>query len=291
MHNLILNNAFITFAPVFIYSTIKRMIKLIVTDLDGTLLDDEKRIDSSFWKVLDLLINRGIVFIVASGRQYYMIENQFEDVLDKVIILAENGTYVSKNRKELFVNNMALHDARMLIKEGRKTPNTDIILCGKTSSYCENRYEPFVNEAKTYYKRFEVVDDLLAIEDEILKVTLWDHENAETNAYKYFQSYASRFKVAVAGDRWLDITRNDASKGNALKKLQNQLGISAEDTLIFGDYLNDIDMMPCGKYSYAMKNAHPKIKEASKYITRFDNNNNGVVKELESILKISIQAL
>ncbi len=262
------------------------MIKLIVTDLDGTLLDDQKAVDPSFWEVHRQLVDQGIIFIAATGRQYYKIEKLFSNILEDIILLAENGTYVKHNNKELMINELDIESARMFIKKGRQVKNTDLILCGKNSAYCENTYDAFVKDARQYYERFQVVDDLLKVEDTILKVTLWDKINAEKNAYPQFRDYEKDYKIAVAGDAWLDITSQTASKGYALKKIQKDMEITFEETLIFGDYLNDVDMMSAGYYSYAMKNAHPRIKELSRFVTRYDNNNNGVVRTIKELMNL-----
>ncbi len=259
------------------------MIKLIATDLDGTLLDDHKKIHPSFWDVHKRLTAEGIIFAAASGRQYYTLQEQFEKIEDDIIILAENGTFVKYRDNEILVNALPLESARFFIEKGRRVKNTDLILCGKNCAYVESKNALFWKDAAHYYKRLQLVDDLLQIDETILKVTLWDHHNSETNAYPHFREYENQFKIAVAGDVWLDITNITANKGSAIRHIQDIFGISPEETLIFGDYLNDIDMMSSGWHSYAMKNAHPKIIELARFTTQYDNNNNGVVQTLKEL--------
>lgn len=264
-----------------------KMIKLIAVDLDGTLLDDNKNIHPSFWEIHKKLTEQGVIFVAASGRQYYKLIEQFENIRDEIVFLSENGTYVIYKGDELFVNDMSMDDARYFIRKARGVKGTDLILCGKESAWVENTYEPFIEDASRYYRRLNVVDDLTRVDDKVLKITLWDHENAEFNAYPHFKEYENKFKVAVAGDVWLDITHSTAGKGNAIKKLQDIFGISHNETLIFGDYLNDLDMMGEGYYSYAMKNAHPKIIEISRFVTHYDNNNNGVVETIKELFNLN----
>ncbi|MFN3555402.1 MAG: HAD family hydrolase [Bacteroidales bacterium] len=262
-------------------------IKLIATDLDGTLLTDDKRIDPSFWEIFDLLTDQGVLFIAASGRQYYKLEEQFERVKDKIIFLAENGTFVRYRGEDLFVNDLDVESARNFVRRGREVRDADIILCGKQSAYIESDYAPFVKDASQYYKRLQRVDDLCQVDDSILKVTLWDHKNAETNSYTHFKAFEPDYKVAVAGDVWLDVTGRTASKGTAIERVQKIFSVGWDQTLIFGDYLNDLDMMGSGWYSYAMKNAHPKILEISRFTTRHDNNNNGVVDTIRELFGLN----
>ncbi len=263
-----------------------KMIKLIATDLDGTLLNDQKKIHPSFWEIHKALVSQGVLFVAASGRQYYTLQDQFESILDEIIILAENGTYVKQGAKELIVNAIPLDAAHFLVERARDVADADVILCGKTSAYVESNGSSFWSDAAQYYTRLKMVDDLCATEDTVLKVTLWDHHNAEHNSYTHFRGFEESFKVAVAGDKWLDITNLTASKGTAIEKIQQLCGITPEETLIFGDYLNDVDMMGSGYFSYAMKNAHPKIKELARFETKTDNNNNGVVETIKDLFGI-----
>lgn len=261
-------------------------IKLIACDLDGTLLDDNKNIHPSFWEIHKKLQEKGILFIAASGRQYFTLHDQFRRIEDDIVVLAENGTYVKQGNRELLVNELPLEDARFFIREGRKVPDADVILCGKSSAYAESTNKLFWEDASRYYKRMQLVDDLCRVEDTILKVTFWDHKIAEFNSYQHFKRYEDRFKVAIAGDVWLDITHLSASKGTSIQYLQKLFGITAEETMIFGDYLNDIDMMRVGWHSYAMKNAHPEILKLARFHTRFDNNQNGVVETLREVFNL-----
>ncbi|MFD1096481.1 HAD family hydrolase [Salegentibacter chungangensis] len=261
----------------------KNMIKLIVTDMDGTLLNDSHELHPDFWKIEESLTKKGIMFSVASGRQFYNLESKFEQIKHRMMFFAENGTYVSHKGKELYVNPIDHQAALDFIKMGRKLEDTKLVLCGKNSAYVEDNDKDFIAEISQFYKKLEVVEDLTRVEDVILKVTLCNWNGVEDHTYPHFVNYTDRFKVAIAAKVFIDITALDANKGNAIKELQKELNISPEETLVFGDYLNDLEMMKNAKYSYAMKNAHPEIKEASNYITEYTNNENGVLRTIEDL--------
>ena len=259
------------------------MIKLIVTDMDGTLLNDEHQIHPDFWKIEEELTRKGIMFSVASGRQFYNLESKFEQIKDRMLFFAENGTYVVYKGKEIYLNPLKRNDANKFIEIGRNLEHTQLVLCGKNSAYVESSDESFYKEIKKYYERLEVVEDLTEVDDTILKVTLCNFNGVEENTYPHFSNYTSEYKVAIAASVFIDITSLSASKGNAIKGVQQELNITPEETLVFGDYLNDLEMMQNAKFSYAMKNAHPQIKSASKFITSFDNNENGVLRTIEEL--------
>ncbi len=259
------------------------MIKLIVTDMDGTLLNDKHEIHPDFWEIEDLLSKKGIMFSVASGRQYYNLESKFDRIKDRMLFFAENGTLVVHKGQELYVNALDSEAAMKFIEIGRKLEGVQLVLCGKESAYVECNDEKFIEEIKQYYTRLKIVEDLQLVEDIILKVTICDYKGVEANSYHSYKEFNNEYKVAIAAEIFLDITSLTANKGNAIKGIQKEMDISPDETLVFGDYLNDIEMMQNATYSYAMKNAHPEIINASNYITRFNNNENGVLKTIEQL--------
>ncbi|MBI6117097.1 Cof-type HAD-IIB family hydrolase [Salegentibacter maritimus] len=259
------------------------MIKLIITDMDGTLLNDQHEIHPDFWEIEELLHKKGVMFSVASGRQFYNLESKFDRIKDRMLFFAENGTHVVYKGKDLYVNSLEKSAALDFIRKGRELPETYLVLCGKKSAYIETKDDSFYNEINKFYKKIEKVEDLTEVDDTILKVTLCNFNGVEEHTYPHFKEHENEYKVAIAAQVFIDITSLTANKGNAISGIQKDLNISPEETLVFGDYLNDLEMMQNAKYSYAMKNAHPEIINASKYITTYSNNENGVLKTIEEL--------
>ena len=143
------------------------MIKLIATDMDGTLLNSKNEIQDGFYEVFNKLEEKGIIFAAASGRQYYNLLKRFEGIEDKMMFIAENGTFVVYKGKELVVNALDLNLARELIKVGRNIKDSYVILCGKKSAYIESDDKRLIEQTEKYYERYEIVSDLTKIEDDI----------------------------------------------------------------------------------------------------------------------------
>ncbi|AWI08449.1 HAD family hydrolase [Ereboglobus luteus] len=259
------------------------MIKLVVTDIDGTLVDDNKNLSPDFWETIDQISQKGIIFAVASGRQYYTLAAQFERMKDRMLFIAENGAYASYENREILTVALEPAVVHNFIKIGRAIADTYPVLCGKNSTYVENDNEYFLSVVNHYCARLQRVDDLTQVGDTLLKFSMFDLVDSETHAYPHFKQFERDYKVAPAGKRWLDMTAPDANKGAALRHAQRQLGISPDETLVFGDYLNDLEMMREAKYSYAMKNAHPEIIKAANFVTDRDNNNHGVVDMIRKL--------
>lgn len=259
------------------------MIKLIVTDMDGTLLDDNHKINDEFWKVLESIKTKGIKFVVASGRQYYNLLENFKKVKEDIIFLAENGSYVVENGNEIFSQTMDIKGVKNLLEVSKKIERTSIVLCGKKSAYIVDKNEEFVEQVKRYYHKYEVVDSFDIVEDEILKIAIYDFLGSEENSHKYFTSFEEDYKIIVSAKNWLDIMDLNSNKGIALNEIKKKLNIDYYEVLAFGDYMNDYEMLQEANYSYAMENAHEKVKEVANYIAP-NNNSNGVVKVIKEYI-------
>lgn len=256
------------------------MIKLIATDMDGTLLNNNNEIHHDFIDVFEKLQEKDIIFAAASGRQYFNLLKRFEDVKDKMMFIAENGTIVVYKGEEIFINSLDRNIAKELVNIGRNIENSNVILCGKNSAYIESTDEEFIKEVEKYYEKYEVVKDVNEIEDDILKVTICDFNGAQENSNKYYDDYREDLQVSISGKIWLDITNKGANKGVAIKALQEKMGIDFNETMVFGDYLNDLEMMEAAYHSYAMENAHDDLKKVSRFIAK-SNDDNGVLEAIK----------
>ena len=99
-----------------------------------------------------------------------------------------------------------------------------------------------------------------------------------------YEKYSDRLQIKVSGEVWLDAAHKCSNKGVALKFLQNELKITKDNTMAFGDFMNDIEMLMNAKYSFAMANALPAVKDVAKYMTD-TNDNKGVFKILTQIIE------
>ena len=262
------------------------MIKLIAIDLDGSLLDDNKNLPADFWKIADQLFEKNIHLVIASGRPFHNVGAVFEPIKDKIYFACDNGSYVFHNNEEILITPLDKTDVEHFVTISRSVKNAYPVLCGKDLAYIENMEPEFKQQALKYYQHFEVVDDLAKVDDLVLKISLCDLEGSEQNSYPFYKQFETGYNVAVAGEIWLDITSKKANKGTAIEAIQNRLNISPAETLVFGDFLNDLAMIQNAGFSYAMKNAHPDIINAAKYITELDNNHGGVTHTIKQLLNL-----
>ncbi len=258
-------------------------IKLIATDMDGTLLNSRGELPKDFYEIFRRLKKEGVLFAAASGRQYFTLVENFKEIADDMIFIAENGSYVARKDEILSVHPLDIVLAHELIKVGRLIKETYIVLATSNGAYIENKDERFVREVNKYYVKCEFVEDLLSVDAEILKVTLCDFNGAEKNSYKLYEDYRAKAQMSVAGDIWLDIMSKGINKGIAIEDIQTSLGVLPEETMVFGDYLNDYEMLDKAYYSCAMANAHPLLKAKARFIAK-SNDENGVVDKIKEVV-------
>lgn len=259
-------------------------IKLIVSDMDGTLLNSKHEVSPLFLKLYKRLQERDIKFAVASGRQFYSLRERMQAVKDDLIYIAENGAIVMHKEEQLHIVPMEKDLVREIIKEVRRLDNKYLVLCGRKQAYIEKTDPEFMEPFLNHYEKYEVVEDLLEVEDDLfLKLTVCDLSGAEENSLPHLRHFGDRLQVKLSGKIWIDFNDKEAQKGNALIAVQEKMNIEEEETLAFGDYLNDIELFQHSGYSYAMQNAHKEVKAVATHHAG-SNDELGVEKVLEELL-------
>ncbi|WP_313155112.1 HAD family hydrolase [Lacrimispora sp.] len=258
------------------------MIKLIASDIDGTLVTDgSHELNPELYDVILKLRAKGIQFAAASGRQWLSIESIFEPIKEKVFYLSDNGAYVGCHGRSLYINTIERKTVMDMVYEVRNMEGLDILLSGPDVIYAETENHEFLDWIVNGY-RFHVkqVEDLTRVESEFIKVSVYRKTDVEAHTRTLREKYADRLKMTIAGDMWLDCMRPGINKGQAVKLLQESLGIKPEETMTFGDQLNDIEMLKQAYYSFAVGNAREEVKAAARF--RTDTNvNDGVLKILK----------
>lgn len=261
------------------------MIKLIAADMDGTLLDSQRRLSPNLPALLRQLSDKGIRFTPASGRQYYNLIQQFPGLEHELLFIAENGAMTVDRGKTLFVDEIPLDDLREPLEIARKAKGVYTVLAGEKTAYCEDDEPVFRENADMYYSRLQRVPDLLeaARHDRICKMAFFEKAGAEQGCYRLLQPCAARFQVVLSGENWVDLMNPGVNKGRAMHALQQQLGITPDECMAFGDYLNDTELLESVTHSFAMENAHPQLKAISRHIAP-SNDADGVVRAVRDYL-------
>lgn len=256
------------------------MIKLVVSDIDGTLLrDGENELNPELLEVILELRAKGIQVAAASGRQWASIETVFEPIKEKIFYLSDNGAYVGCHGRCLFTNPIERGLVMEIVKDIRGEGMIPIV-SGINEVYMDTIDQEFYDWMVNGYKfRVQMVDDLSQVKEDFIKVSAYKKERVEEATVVIREKYKNRLKLTISGDMWLDGMALGVNKGQAVGLLQESLGITPEETIVFGDQMNDMEMMQQAYYSYAVGNARPEIKAAARFQTD-TNVNHGVLKIL-----------
>jgi len=260
------------------------MIKLIVSDMDGTLLNDEKKIDLEIYELLPKLQEKGIRFVVASGRQYPSLKKHFHEHIKDVVVIAENGAFVVDNEKELVVEPMSQKEVAHCLDTIFTLKGVEPLLCAKYCSYTKSPELLEFLSSPLFHYEMRLTDDLYQVKEDIIKVSMVSHggESAET-CYKNLRPLLDdELNLVISGDTCLDTGLNGVTKGTAVSALQEMRGIKPEETMVFGDQYNDVEMFKQAYYSYAMKDASDGVKKFARFQAG-SNNKGGVVKAIREM--------
>ncbi len=253
--------------------------KLVLFDMDGTFLDDNKQAPAAFFEIFKKLKEKGIKTGAASGRPYKNVIQYFPDIYKDMVFVCENGGYVVYEDEVIYTANMIKDVCDKAVKKVREIDDCEILLCSENAAYYEADREDLLVYSHVYYPNLVYAEDLCDINDTVLKMAVYDFAGSSVNCAPKFQNFDDRVICATSAKNWMDIMMKDTSKGKGMEYLCRKMNITPEECMAFGDELNDYTMLEKVKYSYAMENAKPEIKEICRYHCE-NNNQQGVVKVL-----------
>jgi Cof subfamily protein (haloacid dehalogenase superfamily) len=236
------------------------MIKLIATDIDGTLLrDGTLMLDPEYMTVIEKLIAKGIRFVACSGRQFISERKLFAPIRDKLLYITDGGTVVRTPKEILKVHTLPEEIWHGMCETVRnELPDCDYFIA--TPDYClaedaGSRMFRWLTDSYGYDIR-ESADLMKTPVDNVIKFTVYHPSACEKMCAPVFTpTWQSRAKLASAGKEWVDCNPLGVNKGSAIRFLQEYLGIAPDETCTFGDNLNDIEMLQSAGMSYAVSNA------------------------------------
>ncbi len=247
------------------------MIKLVISDVDGTLINvgvsedkpTENMPNAETMQTIVELKKAGYTFGVASGRQYPAVKKLFpEDMLKGMVFCCENGSLVVKDGKVISKTVINRADFEELIADIDKTyPDTQPLISGQEVTYLINPTDEYRNIVENFlHNETVVVSSVDEIKEDIIKVAIF-HRSVKEIAEEYKAKWGSKFTVAIAGDMWLDFTLTD--KGTGIEKLCKAMEISTDEVMVFGDNFNDIPMLDVAGTAIAMETAKEEVKKHS----------------------------
>lgn len=262
------------------------MIKLIASDIDGTLVPESVcRINPEFYDTIRKLKKQGIVFAAASGRQYSSMKTLLEPLMNDIFFIAGNGTNVMYQGEQIDSTSMVRADVEAAVNYMRGLCDCIYTVSTAECIYIEQRDEEFERlQRECYHARTAFVEDILKAPIQVQKMAIYRQKGVADILEQVISAWQDRFRVFQAGERWIDFVDYSADKGSALRKLQERLGVTPEETMVFGDNYNDLGMFEAAGESYAVAGAQEGVKKAARHTTA-SCEEEGVLKILKTLVK------
>lgn len=264
------------------------MIKLIATDIDGTLIPEgTHEFPTELTRQIEELKKLGILFVAASGRQYKSMKKLFSPITHNVVFVSGNGSYVKCRDREILECVMDRTYLSSLIQRLRELECDGYYFVAESKSMayietdCEDFYQMLV---ENYHYEVTKVKDILEECNGILKISFYHKDKIEAVSQNLQEEWSDKINVLRSGKQWIDFMPYGVDKGNAIKKIQEILGVTREETMAFGDNANDVAMLQNAKYSFAVETAAETVKDAAKYET-FSPKEKGVLSTIQQVIE------
>lgn len=261
------------------------MIKLIASDLDGTLLQNgaQSLPENVIPFIEKLATEHHILFVAASGRQYPNLVRLFGSASRHMAFICENGSLVFYQDKLLVSHPMDREAALTISHDILSLPGCELQISGEKTCYLIPKNHSFVdrmvNHVKNDIKLLSTPEDH---PEPYYKISVFEETGiAKGHGPELLSRHKDKAQCTISGHAWLDCVAPDVNKGRALKELAEVLGISSGECVAFGDNYNDLEMLDTVKYGFVMDNAIDEIKSRYNYHCR------DVVTAIKELLHLS----
>ena len=286
------------------------MIKLIASDMDGTLLNDDHMISEENLKAIRKAQEMGRHFTIVTGRDYGAVKSYLEECNLKCECILSNGAEYRDVNGNVIESVYMNKESVKIVFDMLNEAGLCIQLMTNKGSYITNKesdkkaiidrfklFNPKMTEeeVKKFVENFhkergmKEIDNIYEILEsnvEILKIVTFDNDEKLIARLKdKLRESTSDLAVASTFSNDIEISDIKAQKGLILAKTIKKMGIDKSEVIVLGDSFNDYSMFTEFENSYAMENAIPEIKNIAKYITD-SNNNDGVAKAIYKSLEV-----
>lgn len=288
-------------------------IKMVVSDMDGTLLNKEHRLSEKTIEMMKKLQKHGVILVLASGRSIHTLEplgKQMDMHLNQNYYICVNGEKIVRSDtlkqhcyqqlspldiqkvmnfvKPYEVEIMAVQDASIydyipqsMMKEKETYRKENNIK--EDVPYTAGTFSMVVDQRKGY-DHIEYIKDIDAIDIDANKMCIAHQPEILNSLYdQLITQLGDQFNFVKTSPTWIECMPYGVDKAVCLQNLMDDLHITKDEVIVFGDGENDLSMFSVSTHSVAMINGMEKVKQNATYISDYTNNEDGVVRFLMEI--------
>ena len=270
-------------------------IRVIATDMDGTLLDPKGQLDlPRLEKILDKLDQCDIRFVIATGNEVHRMRQLLGHLAERVVLVVANGARIFENDELLQAQTWddAMVDKALGHFKGRECQDQFVVTAMNGGFVKEGTVFTELDKFMTpemiekLYQRMNFVDEFdSSLFGGVLKMSMVvGEERLDSVLQEVNDLFDGRVRAVSSGYGCIDILQDGIHKAWGLVELLKRWNLKPEQIMAFGDSENDIEMLELAGISYAMENAEEAVKRVATKVAPA-NSQAGVYKVLENWLE------
>ena len=262
------------------------MIKLIASDMDGTLLDDDSKVPEETYELISALAEKGVRFVASSGRRYDTLRWLFEPVADKMDYVASLGTQVYADGRLLDREVFSTLSVMRLFETTQLFDCLHLALYDATHTYLLNDQSSYIRELDKDLPNAERLFDPPSPDVSIIKAALCCEypDQLMDMAYVLERELSEFFTFLPSGSRWIDVVPRYVNKATGLEQVMRYWGIGPDEAVAFGDSMNDYAMLRYVGHPYVMENARYAVRQIGQRVIG-RNSDHAVQRVMREILE------
>lgn len=261
------------------------LIRLIASDMDGTLLDEHSEVPPETYDLILALREKGVHFAASSGRRFDRLCQFFAPVRDKMDFVAANGAQVYVDG-ELVDREVFSHlGIRRLAKTVGKFESPHMALFDDEKSFLLDDEDKFVREIDKDLPNAERIWYLPGPDVSILKISIYCEDGHVMDyAYALSRELGDEFLFAPSGTHWIDALQRGVNKATGIEQVMAHHGITRDEVMAFGDSMNDYEIIRFVGIGCAMANGRPALKAVANRVIGY-NYDQAVQGEMRKLLE------
>ena len=261
------------------------MIKLIASDMDGTLLDDDSKVPEETYELISALAEKGVRFVASSGRRYDTLRWLFEPVADKMDYVASLGTQVYADGRLLDREVFSTLSVMRLFETTQLFDCLHLALYDATHTYLLNDQSSYIRELDKDLPNAERIWYLPEPDVSILKISIYCEDGHVMDyAYALSRELGDEFLFAPSGTHWIDALQRGVNKATGIEQVMAHHGITRDEVMAFGDSMNDYEIIRFVGTGCAMANGRPALKAVANRVIGY-NYDQAVQGEMRKLLE------
>lgn len=248
------------------------MIRLIASDMDGTILrDGAQTLPPRIVSILRELIGQDFLFVAASGRQYANLRRLMGTLANDVDYICENGAFAVHKGEIIYKATMDRALGQELMADILAAKDCEVQLSGVETAYIQPKRQSYTDHLKHILKNnITEVDDIFSTSEDYIKISAYVHgDGTERYLEQFKERWGRQFLLASTCPHWIDFIPPDIHKGRAMEALMDILDVSKEEVMAFGDNYNDLELLACAVESYAVSTAKPEVIAACRHTCEY----------------------